>query len=124
MNRLTSKNLRWIRNIIMVGGMIVILILWLYIPSIIENNRQVHVGNGKYGSKLGFLLMVPFPLLGLIPEKPNLLWEGEEIHTDDAKERAELEEKQKIESLKVQILLSVFGFMVACFGIILAILLG
>lgn len=101
-----------------------IFILWLYIPPIIENNRQVHVGNGKYGSRLGFLLMVPFPLLGLIPQKPNLLWEGEEIHTDNAKERTELGEKRKIEALKVQILLTVFGFMVACFGIILAILVG
>ena len=102
----------------------VIFILWLYIPPIIENNRPVHVGNGKYGSRLGFLLMALFPLLGLIPQKSKLLWEGEEIHTDDAKERAGIVEERKMESLKVQILLTVFGFMAACFGIIMAIFMG
>lgn len=82
MNRLSSKNLRWIRNIIMFAGMIIVFILWLQIPPIIENNRLVHVGNGKYGLRLGFLLMVLFPLLGLIPNNglgfcyhfSDLLW--------------------------------------------------
>lgn len=120
MKRLSSKNLRWIRNFIMIAEMILIFFLWLQIPPIIENDSLVHVGNGKYGSRLGFLLMVLFPLLGLIPNNGLEKWEDAEIHTNDAKEREKIEEERKTKAFIYQILLSVFGFIIACFGVILA----
>ena len=61
MNRLTTKQLGFIRNLIIVIGIVLAFILWLHIPAFIENNSLVHVGNGKYGSKLGFLLLMPIP---------------------------------------------------------------
>lgn len=119
MERLTAKNLRLIRNIIMFTGIIVSFILWIYIPSFIENNRLVHVGNGKYGSKLGFLLIVLLPLLGLIPRKP-----GEEIHTTDTQERAKIKDEWEIKSEKTQIAYTLGGAIAACFIMILIIVFG
>ena len=120
MNKLTSKNLRIIRNIIMISGMIAAFILWFFIPSFIRNSPQVHVGNGAYGSRLGFLLLLPLPLLGLIPHKQD---DGE-IHTDNARARAMLEEERNTEELKTQIAMAVFGIISACLCILAGILMG
>jgi len=103
----------------MFAGIIIAFILWLYTPSFIENNNLIHVGNGKYGSRLGFLLIVILPLLGLIPGKT-----GEELHTEDAKERAKTEDEWKIQSEKIQIAYTIGGAVTACVIMILVIVLG
>ena len=61
MNKLTAKKLRIIRNSIIVVGIALAFVIWLQIPSVIENNAWFHVGNGKYGSKLGALLLLFLP---------------------------------------------------------------
>lgn len=124
MNKLTAKNLRWIRYVIMFAGIIAAFILWLCIPSFIENNSLVHMGNGKYGSKLGFLLIVILPFLGLIPRKQNLWEDMEEIHTDDVKERARIEEERKIREERLKLVYTVGCDIAASFIMILVIVLG
>lgn len=119
----STKNLRWIRNIAVAAEMIVVLILWTFIPAVIENNSIVHVGNGKYGLKAGFLLLALLPLLGLLT-RGGSNWDDVDIHTDDAAEKARIEDARKSETLKCQILLSVFCFFAACFGVIAAINMG
>lgn len=80
MDKLTSTKLKHIRNIIMIAGIVAAFIIWLFIPWVIENNRLVHVGNGRFGSKIGFLLILGFPLFGLIPHRPEEEWEIGRAH--------------------------------------------
>lgn len=118
-----SINLKWIRNTVMAAEMMVLLILWFFIPALIRNTPAVHVGNGQYGPRAGALLLVLFPLFGLIPQRQNN-WEDNEIHTDDAAEKVQIEQKRKTESFKTQLLVSALGFIGACLGIIAAICMG
>ncbi len=119
MNRLTVKNLKLIRYLIMCAGIAVAFILWLYIPSFVENNRLIHSGDGKYGLKLSFLLIAMLPLLGLIPRKP-----ASEIHTDDMNERAKIEDEWERESEKIKTLHTACYAVAACLIMILVIALG
>lgn len=123
MGKLSSRNLKWVRNAIIAAEMIVLFILWSYIPAIIKNNSLVHVGNGKYGPGAGFLLLVPFPLLGLIA-RGGRNWDDAEIHTDDSVERARIEEIRKTKTTGNQILLSIALFLGALLGILAAVFLG
>ena len=88
MKKLTSKQLRTIRVLIIITSILISLWIWSAIPDVIDNNALYHVGNGKYGSKIGALLIVVIPLFGLIPCRTD-----EEIHSEDSMERAELQEK-------------------------------
>lgn len=84
MDKLTAKKLVMVRNIIIVLGIVIAFAIWLLIPAFIENNGLVHVGNGRYGSKIGFLLFLGIPMFALIPPKPGSLIpdeDGEEIHS-------------------------------------------
>ncbi len=119
MNKLTAKKLRIIRNSIIVVGIALAFVIWLQIPSVIENSALFHVGNGKYGSKMGALLLLFLPLFALIPNKP-----GDEIHTEDIAERAKIEEEWEVHSLKTQITYAVCETMVACFCMLLGVVLG
>ncbi len=119
MKGLTVKQLVVIRNMIIIVGIVLAFLLWLHMPAFIENNSLVHVGNGKYGSKLGFLLLMPIPLIALIPQKP-----GEEIHTEDAEERAKIENEWETHSKEIQIAYAISGVAIACFGMIIGIVLG
>ena len=119
MDKMSSTRLKRIRNIIMVAGIVAAFIIWLFIPWVIENNRLVHVGNGRFGSKIGFLLILGLPLFGLIPHRPD-----EEIHTDDPVERARIEEEWEIASAKLQIIFTAAEGATACFVMFLAIVFG
>ena len=109
-----SVNLKWIRNAVMAAEMTVLLILWSFIPVLIRNTPAVHVGSGKYGLRAGALLLVLLPLFGLIPQKRNS-WEDNEIHTDNAAERIQIEQEREAESFKSQLLISALGFIGAFF---------
>lgn len=104
MDKLTSTKLKHIRNIIMIAGIVAAFIIWLFIPWVIENNRLVHVGNGRFGSKIGFLLILGFPLFGLIPHRPEEEWEKA--------------------SAKIQIILTAAEGLTACFVMFLAVVFG
>ena len=109
MKRLTSKQLRTIRIFVIVVGIFISFFIWLFWPDVINNNALYHVGNGKYGSKIGALLIVLIPLFGFIPCRT----EGE-IHSKDPVERAELQEKIDKRSEEIQLAVALFCSMVAC----------
>ena len=98
MKKLTVKQLTIIRNVIIAASMIGGLIAWFALPYRIQNNGLIHVGTGKYGSKIGLLLCLFFPLFALIPNSKR-----EEIHTEDPEERKILEEEQDRAERKIQI---------------------
>lgn len=109
MKSLTSKQLRTIRIFIIFIGILISFCIWLFWPDVINNNPLYHVGNGKYGSKIGALLIVLIPLFGFCPSGTN-----EEIHSTDPVERAELQEKLNKRAEKIQIAVALFCSMVAC----------
>ena len=109
MKQLTSKQLRTIRIFIIVIGILISFCIWLFLPDLINNNALYHVGNGKYGSKMGMLLIVLLPLFGFIPCRTD-----EEIHSKDSMERAELQEKFDKRAEKIQLAVALFCSMAAC----------
>lgn len=109
MKSLTSKQLKTIRISIILIGILFSFCIWLFWPNVINNNPLYHVGNGKYGSKIGALLIVLIPLFGFCPSGMN-----EEIHSTDLVERAELQEKLDKRAEKMQIAVALFCSMVAC----------
>ena len=119
MKKLTSKQLKTIRLITIFTGMFLCFIIWLFIPDVIKNNAFFHVGNGKYGSKMGALLVVLIPLFGFIPHRVD-----EEIYTKDPKERAELQEKLDRRSEEIQLAVSLFCSLISCFVMLCGLLLG
>ena len=113
MKKLTSKQLRNIRRVIIVAGMLLCFIIWLFIPDVIKNNAAFHVGNGKYGSKMGALLIVLLPLFGFIPTRIE-----EEIHTKDPVERAELQEKFDRRSEEMQLVVAFYVTVLSCLAML------
>lgn len=113
MKKLTSKQLRTIRRVIIVVGMLLCFIIWLFIPDVIKNNAAFHVGNGKYGSKIGALVIVLLPLFGFIPTRME-----EEIHTKDPKERAELQEKFDRRSEEMQLVIAFYVSALSCLAML------
>ena len=127
MDKLTAKKLVMVRNIIIVLGIVIPFAIWLLIPAFIENNGLVHVGNGRYGSKIGFLLFLGIPLFALIPPQSGSLIpdeDGEEIHTDDSVERERLKDERARHAAKTQIVFAAVESITACLCMILAIVLG
>ena len=109
MKKLTSKQLRTVRILIIFVGILISFCIWLFMPDVIKNNALYHVGNGKYGSKIGMLLIVLIPLFGFIPCRTD-----EEIHSNDSVERAELQEKFDKKAEEIQLVVALFCSMVAC----------
>ena len=109
MKKLTSKQLRTIRILIIVIGILISFCVWLFWSDVINNNAIYHVGNGKYGSKMGALLIVLIPLFGFIPCRTD-----EEIHSEDSMERVELQEKFDKRAEEIQLAVALFCSMVAC----------
>lgn len=98
MKNLSSKQLKMIRNIIIVLGIAVGLLLWKLLPDTFRNTSVFHVGDGKTGFKYGALICLIFPFVSLLPGTNK-----EEFHGDDPEERKALVEEQEIKSAKVQV---------------------
>lgn len=113
MKKLSSQQLRIIRIFTIIIGMLISFVIWLLLPDVIKNNALFHVGNGKYGSKLGALLLVLIPLFGFIPSRM-----GEEIHTKDSMERGELKEKLDRKSEEIQLAVSLLCSVAACLAML------
>ena len=109
MKKLTSKQLRTIRILIIVIGILISFCIWLFLPEVINNNALYHVGNGKYGSKMGMLLIVLIPLFAFIP-----CCTDKEIHSKNSMERAELREKFDKRAEEIQIAVALFCSGAAC----------
>ena len=109
MKKFHSKQLRTIRILIIISGILISFCIWLFLPDVIKNNALYHVGNGKYGSKAGMLLIALIPLFGFIPCRT-----GEEIHSEDTGERAELQEKLDKRAEEIQLAVALFCTVTAC----------
>lgn len=68
--------------------MIVGFIIWKYVPAIIKNSPQFHVGNDAYGSKNGMLLLLPLPLFALCSTRQKYELE---FHGDDEAYRTKVQ---------------------------------
>lgn len=114
MNQQSLKTLIWIRNIIIAVGIAGGLIIWLRVPSMIANNGFLHVGNGQLGSKIGLLILLPFPLLSLLAGKGQ-----DAIHGSDETERTRLEDERKRATVRTQICYAI-GEVIVVLGLMLA----
>lgn len=114
MNKWSLKTLRLIRDITIVVGILGGLIVWFRVPSMISNSLFLHVGNGKYGSKIGMLILLILPLSSLLVGR-----EQNEIHVDNENERARLERERKISTVKTQICYAI-GEAILVLGLMIA----
>ena len=48
---MTAKQYRNPRNFIIIAGIVIAFVIWLFIPDTFKNSPLFHVGNGEYGSK-------------------------------------------------------------------------
>ena len=102
MKRLSIRQLKIVRNVVSVIGIVVGILLWKYLPDTFRNNGLFHVGNGEYGSKYGALIILVIQFFAFIPNT-NI----EEIHTDNPEERAKLEEKRTRLILEKQVMTAI-----------------
>ena len=109
MKKLNSQQLRTIRVFVIVVGILISFFIWLSWPDVINNNALYHVGNGKYGSKMGALLILLIPLFGFCPSGLN-----EEIHSTDQIERAKLQERLDKRAETIRLYVAFFCSIVAC----------
>lgn len=99
MDRLSERTLKIIRNAVFLVGVAVGFLLWYLLPDFFTNTAFFHVGNGKYGSKYGALILLLLPTVAFIPTDNSI----EEVHTDDLEERAKLEAENRKKLLKLQV---------------------
>ena len=109
MKKLHSKQLKIIRILIIISGILISFCIWLFLPNAIKNNALYHVGNGKYGSKTGMLLIALIPLFGFIPCRT-----GEEIYTENPVEQSELQETSDKRAEEIQLAIALFCTVMAC----------
>lgn len=98
MKKLSMGQLKVIRNVFAVLGVVVGFVLWLYMPATFKNSNFFHVGSGEYGAKYGALIILIFPLFAFVPKDSGI----PEIHTEDADEREALENANKRKLLELQ----------------------
>lgn len=64
---MTEKRYKILRNIFILIGIVGGFVIWLFVPTVIRNDAFIHVGNGPYGLKYGYLVILLIPLCALIP---------------------------------------------------------
>ena len=107
MKKLTAKELTIIRNVIVAVTMIGGLIVWFVLPSVVKNSSIIHVGNGQFGTKIGALVVLLFPLFALIPNTKH-----EDIHTDDPAEREAIVDERLKKDRKMQIAIAILELLI------------
>ena len=113
------QKLKTIRNVVMLGGIFLIFVLWLMAPDVFQNSRFVHVGNGAYGHKIGALLVLLMPFMGFLPGNTK-----EEFHTDNEEEKIQMECDWNIKEKRAQILYAICGDLVGVMVMILVYIVG
>lgn len=89
MKKRSIKQLKIIRNLICVAGIVGGFILWTLLPDTFRNTGLFHVGNGEYGNKAGVLILLLIQFFAFIPDTRQ-----SEIHAEDPEERSRLEEER------------------------------
>ncbi len=103
MKKLSSKQLKMVRNLVSIAGIIVGFLLWSFLPGTFKNNALFHVGNGATGSKYGVLILLLLQFVAFIPDTNK-----EEIHTTNSEEQAILVEEQTRKTLERQAITAIF----------------
>ena len=73
---MTAKQYKNLRNFIIIAGIVIAFVIWLFIPDTFKNSPLFHVGNGEYGSKWGALILLPIPLFSLCFRKSKTEFHG------------------------------------------------
>ena len=71
-----NKRYKNLRNFIIIAGIVIAFVIWLFIPDTFKNSPLFHVGNGEYGSKWGALILLPIPLFSLCFRKSKTEFHG------------------------------------------------
>lgn len=103
MKKLSVKQLKLIRNLICLAGIVGGFILWIFLPDTFRNTSLFHVGDGTYGFKAGALILLPIQFFAFIPDTHS-----SEIHTEDQEERTKLEEERARNEAMRQIFTAIF----------------
>lgn len=103
MKRLSSKQLKMVRNLASIAGIVVGFLLWSFIPDTFQNTSLFHVGNGETGSKYGVLILLLLQFVAFIPNMNK-----EEIHTTTPEEQAILVEERTRKTLERQVITAIF----------------
>lgn len=103
MKRLSSKQLKMVRNLASIAGIVVGFLLWSFIPDTFKNTSLFHVGNGETGSKYGVLILLLLQFVAFIPNMNK-----EEIHTTTPEEQAILVEERTRKTLERQVITAIF----------------
>lgn len=109
MKKLSVKQLKLIRNLICVAGIVGGFILWTFLPDVFTNTKLFHVGNGAYGFKAGALILLPLQFLAFLPDTHS-----SEIHTEDPAQRATLMEARARKDAVRQIFTALFLALTIC----------
>ena len=96
LNEMTTKHYKIIRNIIIIVGIVIAFIIWLFIPDTFKNSSLFHVGNSEYGSKWGALLLLPLPLFSLCFRK-----EKKEFYSDDQEYISQEQTKEEKKNMQL-----------------------
>lgn len=110
MKKLNNRQLKMLRNIISIAGVVIGLAMWWLLPDMIKNSSTFHVGTGEYGSKYGILLILLLQLFAFIPYNKNDV----EIHTEDPEERKQLEMKKEKRTLEIQVIMAILMAVIIC----------
>lgn len=103
MKKLSIKQLKIVRNLVCVAGILGGFILWTFLPDTFRNTSLFHIGNGEFGFKAGALILLLIQFFAFIPNTQQ-----EEIHTEDPEERAKLEEERARENAHRQAFTAIF----------------
>lgn len=117
MKKLKVKELKLIRNVLVFVGIAVGFFIWRAMPAFFRNSPMLHVGNGKYGSRIGALPLLLFPLVSFIPYKQK-----EEYHSDDEEEKAKLLYEWKKSSAVYQVGMAIAMDLVTWFSMFMGII--
>ncbi len=92
---MNTKKYRLLRNIFIISGIVIALIIWFFMPSSFKNSPLFHVGNGEYGTKWGALLLLPLPLFSLLFRQKKLEFYGDdEEYNKSEQEKADKKSMQ------------------------------
>ena len=69
---------RLLRNIFIIAGIVIALIIWFFVPNTFKNTAIFHIGSGEYGTKWGALALLPIPLFSLCFRQKKLEFYGDD----------------------------------------------
>lgn len=118
MKRLDSKKLRLIRNLLIIGGILVGFIIWLFAPSVLNGHGLFNLGNSEYGSKLFMIPTLILPLFALFGTRQR-----PDVSLVDESERARIIEENTKSALRDQIAYAIIEDVIVIIFMVVALFL-